>query len=337
MADHFTSAEQWPCILYEATPSLEITQISVSAKDSFGIDKCQLSGGERFWKTLVYEEDWGFVENKLRELQELDSISFMHRVLNQAGLPIWVAHCVKSDIGKDRTVLRGCISPISNDKRLYNLNQTLVTRFIHKLGNHFQLLNLVFASMRKTLPESRDTEVILDTLDKAAEMTRAFAESIQIPSCPSEIQIAEVLKTVIESKRALLDDKGISLEENYAESVDRVRLQGDLTQLEAALDHVFTDLADSADPGSSIRIAASLATHPLEAVVAKFEFVLRPNAAASKGQHQIEPRKEHDSLRMTLAAHLIEMHGGLVRISKKEIHERMVEISLPVRFSQSEL
>jgi hypothetical protein len=65
--------------------------------------------------------------------------------------------------------------------------------------------------------------------------------------------------------------------------------------------------------------------------------VLRPNAAASKGQHQIEPRKEHDSLRMTLAAHLIEMHGGLVRISKKEIHERMVEISLPVRFSQSEL
>jgi hypothetical protein len=109
--------------------------------------------------------------------------------------------------------------------------------------------------------------------------------------------------------------------------------------LEAALDYVFADLSDSADPGGSIHIAASLSTHSLDDLIAKFEFVLRPNErlvnalAAGTRSHRL-PKKEHDSLRMTLATHLVEMNGGLLRISKSEIHERTIEIWLPVRFSQ---
>jgi hypothetical protein len=80
------------------------------------------------------------------------------------------------------------------------LDQEIVARFIHKLGNHFQLLNLVVSSLKKSLPNSRDNEILQETLDKAIDLTRTFSDCNQTPSLASDVQLLDVIKAAAESR-----------------------------------------------------------------------------------------------------------------------------------------
>jgi hypothetical protein len=64
-------------------------------------------------------------------------------MVNSSGLPVWVSHSLTKDLANGTPIIRGCLAPIGNDKRVHALDQNVISRFVHKLGNHFQLLTLV--------------------------------------------------------------------------------------------------------------------------------------------------------------------------------------------------
>ena len=119
------------------------------------------------------------------ELEIRGAVSFVHRIADVFGLPIWFTHSLRKITRQGETCLYGCLVPIQGRSRIFALNPDTVARFIHKLGNHFQLLNLVASSLKKALPDSREHEILDQTLDNAIDLTRIFSDCNQVPSLTS--------------------------------------------------------------------------------------------------------------------------------------------------------
>jgi hypothetical protein len=160
-----------PCVLYECNSAFQITRISSNASEIIRIRPEDLIGTRAFWEERVLREDSAALTEKLNELETSGSASVIHRIIDNRGLPVWVAHTVRR-VTDQNEVIRGCIIPISGEKRVQDLDRGVISRFVHKIGNQFQLLNLVINSLRKVLPESRETELLQQTVEKAIELTR---------------------------------------------------------------------------------------------------------------------------------------------------------------------
>jgi hypothetical protein len=328
--------KHFPCILYEANAAFEVNQVSANIQELLGIECELVVGCQDFWTDWLFDRDWSFIEAKLKELETANFVSFVHRILNGAKLPIWVSHSVKKVEVDGNLVLRGCLTPILNDQRVLGLDQTLITRFVHKLGNHFQLLNLVVGSLKKGLPDTRESAILFETLDKAAELTRAFADCVQLSSWRSKIQLGELLRAAMDVQRTAFKAKGVSLQEHYDERLDGACLSGDPFLLETAVNHVIADSLDAAQVGGSVRFSGWIDEKLPSSSVARLQLVqtLRLNTAGEPSGLPLSHRGEHDALSMTLAMRVIEMHGGILRIAHTECNEKAVEISLPVLLSE---
>jgi hypothetical protein len=90
----------------------------------------------------------------------------------------------------------------------------------------FSYLRL-FNSLRKTLPELRETEILQDTVEKAIELMRTFSDCNQLPSWMSEVQLFEVLKAAGASRRASFLAKKVALKEQFDHVLEDVTMVGD--------------------------------------------------------------------------------------------------------------
>lgn len=323
------TSKRLPCVLYEATMSLEVASVTDGVGDLLGRDREAILSSHSFWRDCLFECDLPAIEEKLAALKSVDCVSFVHRMLNASRLPIWVSHSIVKDQGCEEPSLRGCLVPILDDRRIYSLDQTLLDRFVHKLGNHFQLLNLIMGSLKKDLPRTRDSEILLETLDKAAELTRTFAEANQVTSWMPEVEIAEVLKGVLESHRSLVLEKGVLLGERIDEELSRAKLSGDPFLLEAALSHIFMEVLDAAHNGEAISVTSTVAQLSASAGVAKLRFQL-DRGLNNCDRSDANAKKNHDGMAIPLAARFVEMHGGLLSTERVPSGIKMVEVSLPV-------
>ena len=84
----------------------------------------------------------------------------------------------------------------------------MISSFIHKLGNHFQLLNLAFDSMCKSGADADDVNLIQEALEKSVSMTRAFSEYIQEPAWVPAFEFLEMIDAAIKIQVQLLSIPG---------------------------------------------------------------------------------------------------------------------------------
>ena len=329
------SLKAMPCVLYESESSFALTYVSESIFDLLGFHRDAVIGWCSFWRERILDEDFALFEEKHRELVASGSTSFIHRMVNSSGLPVWVSHSLRKDLVNGTTLIRGCLVPIGRDKRVYALDQNVISRFVHKLGNHFQLLTLIINSLRKTLPESRETQILQDTVEKAIELTRMFSDCNQLPSWMSEIQLFEVLKAATASQRASFLAKRVVFQEQLDQVLEDMTIMGDPFLLEVAFGQVLENALDATGVGGVVKFDAKVEVCNTGSSVARLR-VTYPGRGAPGDELPdtrlplVSSKKNYDGLGLSVATRFIEMHGGLLRIKSHQDEGTEVEISLPL-------
>ena len=334
------SGNDLPCVLFEAKPSLEIVSVSDSVTNLLGMNWMSVVHQPRFFHERVAAEHRSLFQEKLEELEHSGSVSFCHRFLQGSGLPVWVSHSLRKIDCNGETVIRGCLVPISGTSRLFSLEQEVVSRFIHKLGNQFQLLNLVVASLENSLPKSRESEVLQEALDKAIELTRVLSDCNQIPSWVSEVQLLEVMRAAAESRFNEFAAMGVRLQTNFKGIPDDATVLSSPYLLDTAFGHILQNALEATSSGGTVEFGG-------------LEFNASPKVASlyvkdngcgipASEQDQVflpffTTKKGRDGLGLTVAWRFVEIHGGALQIKSLEGEGTEIAILLPLERKQDAL
>jgi len=323
-----------PCVIFEAKPSLEIISVSKSVTDLLGLNNEAVIGRPQFWQERVAAQDWPLFQQKLSELESRGAVSFIHRIADVFGLPIWFTHSLRKVERKGETSVHGCLIPIYGEPRILALDQETVARFIHKLGNHFQLLNLVVNSLKKSLPDSRENELLQETLDKAIDLTRIFSDCNQTPSLASQVQLLEVMKAAAESRVSQFAANGVRLQMNFEEIPDDATIASDQFLLETTLGHILQNALEAVGGTGNVEVGGCLIRDGLRGAARIYVRDTGCGIPAREVQQVTLPffstKKGHDGMGLTVASRFIELHGGTLRIKSGEGVGTEVEILLPI-------
>src|SRR5215467_1999580 len=328
--------ESLPCVLYECNAAFEFTYVSENISELFGLESNELIGTPLLSDQRIPIEDLVLLSNRLSELEHPNKrTSLMHRMLTRRGLPFWVAHSLwKADLN-GAIVIRGCIVPMDYNGRLHSSEQAVISRFVHKIGNHFQLLNLVVNSLKRTLPESKETSILQETLDKAIEITRSFSDYNQLPTCLSRVELMDILQAAVVARRSSFEKKGIAFDSQIHASANSAVIQADPYLLELAIEHVLQNALEATEAGGQVTLEARVTCSGDSASMASVSITdsgcgIDENAMANVLVPFFTSKKNHDGLGLSMASRFIEMHGGILRVTSVEGKGTKVEMVLPM-------
>lgn len=326
-----------PCVVYECTNSFEITYVSPNTIELINVSEARLIGTRAFSQERVFSLDVDLLTEQLSDLQSYGFVSFLHRLVDDCGLPVWVAHSLRTvGTGQDG-FLSGCLIPIRGDTRFLEHDHSALSRFIHKIGNHFQLITLLMNPIKRTVPpDCKETEILEQTVEKSIDLTRAFSEYSQWPSGRSEIEVWDFLNAVIPSRVSLFSEAGISLEVSIEDALRGVLIMGDAGLLESAISNVLQNALESTQSQGRVSVKAKL-----EKSLANSARVLTIRFADSGcgikcqdmdkvGMAFYSTRKDRNGLGLSMATRFVGLHGGSCRIDSWEGKGTEVTMSLPV-------
>jgi signal transduction histidine kinase len=328
-----------PCVLYECSAALRIIRVSPNAAELIGVRPEEIIGTRTFWEDRVLPEDRGLLSAKLAELEVSDSASIIHRIIDSRGLPLWIAHSFRRVPTGASNILHGCIIPLRGEKRVQDVDRGIVSRFVHKIGNHFQLLNLVVNSLRRGLPESKEAEVLRQTVEKAIELTRTFSDYCQGPTWLSEVDLAEVLNAAIITRKSSFHQRGVELEVKIEDSVRGLAIQGDAFLLESAIAGILQNALEATDSGGRVVLAVNVEFGENDyGSVAKVRVVdtgcgIQEPDLSGVTVPFFSSKKGHEGLGLSMASRFIEMHGGVLRIDSVKGKGTAVDIILPTNIA----
>ncbi|HEU4344941.1 MAG TPA: ATP-binding protein [Candidatus Binatia bacterium] len=328
-----------PCVVYECNLSLQLTYLSPNAHELIGIHPRSLLGTRAFWDERLLPEDLRLLCEKIEALKESDSASVLHRIIDDQGLPIWTSHGFRRLAATHSEVIRGCIVPLRNDPRIQDLQHSAVARFIHKLGNHFQLQKLIINSLQKSLPDSRETAVLDETVEKAIDLTRIFSEYCQSPTVVPIIDFCELIHSALLTRRASFAWKEIRLDQRLDDSLRGVMVHGDAYLLELALGSVLDNAFEATSKGGAIALQAKAELSEDNRSVVRLAVSDSGPGIEEKDAAQVTvpfftSKKNHDGLGLSMAVRFIEMHGGLLTIKRGQKHGTEVQITLAAETSR---
>jgi len=323
-------------VLYECNAAFEFTYVSENISELFGLESSELIGNSLLSDQRIPIEDLVLLSNRLGELEHPNKkTSLMHRMLTRHGLPFWVAHSLWKVGLNDAIVIQGCIVPMDYNGRLHSSEQAVVSRFVHKIGNHFQLLNLVVNSLKRTVPESRETLMLQETLEKAIELTRGFSDYNQAPACLSRVELKDILQTTTMTRKSSFEKKGIAFDSQIHESVNGAVIQADPYLLELAIGHVLQNALEATEAGGHVTLQARVKCSD-DSVSATTISIrdsgcgIDENALGNVVVPFFTSKKNHDGLGLSMASRFIEVHGGILRITSAQGKGTVVEMVLPM-------
>jgi signal transduction histidine kinase len=325
-----------PCVLYECNAAFEFTRVSENISELLGLDSTELIGSRLLSDQRVPPEDLILLSKKLEELEHVNTkTSLMHRILDRRGLPLWVAHRFWKATLDNTPVVRGCIVPMDYNGRLNTSEQAVISRFVHKIGNHFQLLNLVINSLKRTVPESKELLLLQETVEKAIEHTRGFSDYNQIPTYLSRVELADMLQSTAMTQRSLFEKKGITFESEIHGSVSGAIIQADPYLLELAIGHVLQNALEATESGGRVALHARVKCSGDSASTASISVIdsgcgIDEHALKNVSAPFFTSKKNHEGLGLSMASRFIEIHGGLLRITSARGKGTEVEIVLPM-------
>ena len=137
---------EFPCIVYEADNSLRILRASANVQELVGIARERMIGVSWLFDEGVVPADRGLLKQKVLELGRSGKASLMHRLIDDGGRIARVAHSLQKVSGPRQDKVRGTIIPLAmSDGRGATIDVGIVSKFLHKIGNHFKILTRLAA------------------------------------------------------------------------------------------------------------------------------------------------------------------------------------------------
>jgi hypothetical protein len=325
-----------PYLLYRSDTAFKPSYVSPNSPTLLGVAAENFVGNPHIWEQIIPECDQEKVFEKFKELDSSAKISCVHRIVNDFGVPTWVSHQVIAVFDNGAPSLCGFIAPIAGGDLSRLLEPSIISSFIHKLGNYFQLLNLAFNSLRKGMADVDDVNVLQEALDKSVIMTRAFSEYSQEPAWVPAFEFLEVIDAAIKSSSSAFMDSQVEVQRDWDPHLEGLSISGDPYLLELAIRAIFENAIEATNKSGQIKFQVSVHSHG--GVPAALKLLVGDNGigiAASNLSKVMLPffstKTNHVGLGLCMASRFVEMHGGNLKIKSSIEKGTEVLMLLPLK------
>jgi signal transduction histidine kinase len=325
-----------PAVVYECNESLAVTRITANTNQLLGLDPQGLLGRRSIWGEQLHPADGDSLVAMVDGLASGQIASSTHRLLDQRGLPVWVSHSFKRVASAKGDLLRGCIVPIPKENSTQVLDPTIVPQFVHKLGNHFQLINLLVGNMRRSGIAANDIDVLQQALDEAVDFTRTFLNYALAPDSSSEFDLSEILKAVIQVMLPSFTEKQVSLNNLVDVYFSGALVVGDPFLLEAAFTAILQNALDACNAKGQVSVSGKVERRQAgcglsaRVVFADSGCGMEREDLARAVEPFVSSRRDRSGLGLAMASRITEQHGGVLQITSVVGKGTQVEIALPV-------
>lgn len=332
-------SDEFPCVFYEADELLKVLRVSGNVHDLIGIKREQLIGVSWLFEEAVAPADRALLQLKLAELNGSGVNSLIHRLVDDRGRIVRVAHSLRRVTIDGQSRIRGNLLPlIVCDAGGMAVDVELVSKFIHKIGNHFQLLNLMLDSMRHKGSILKDLELVQETTENAIDLTQMFSSYLEQPQLSTNVNLSEVIETAVESRAPNCRAKQIEIAFSDDGIAADATIYGDVAFLDLALGAILDNAINASPTGGVILVEISAPPEiPVNGIVRTIIVRIMDNGSgipADQIEKILEPfhpmRPGHDGIALSLACRYIEMHGGLSQIHSCEGKGTDFEITFPI-------
>lgn len=324
-----------PWVVYELAPDFAVRAISLNTASLIGIQPDLLQGKRSLWDERLLPEDRCYVLARFAQIQPGEIALEQHRLIDDHGLPVWVMHQFQK-VGKTGDVsIRGFIVPIPNENRAKSLDSGVISHFIHKIGNHFQLINLLIGALKRSGASTGEIESLQDTVDRAIEFTRAFSQYSQLPVYLN-VDLGEVLRTAYQSMAPHFGEKGIAYHLEGQESLQGAALNGDPFLLDLAFNAVIQNALDATPSSGEVLLSAGRESSGRHArsiakiCVADNGSGMGVEILTKASTPFFSSKPDRNGIGLSMAIRIFENHGGLLNISSQHGRGTRVEILLPL-------
>jgi len=332
--DEFPST--MPCVIYECRSDRKVMRVSSNSSELLGISPMLLIGNRSLFEDRLPEADRRALISRFEQLSPGNVTSLNHRITDERGLHVWVAHSLRKVASGTGFFVHGCLIPISIEIWGRNIDAVSVAEFVHKLGNHFQLINLLLGSLRRVGRELPEISQLQQSVDRTVEFTRSFASYSQGPSCRSEIQLDELVDDAIKSCTASFAEKNVAVNNLLQRALTGIVIKGDPHFLDLAFGSVLQNAFDATGSGDSVNISANI-RKTQSGLSASVEIIVRDTGSGMDQETLTQAtvpfftsRRERDGLGLSLAARIFELEGGVLTVSSEELRGTVVTILLPI-------
>lgn len=330
---------EFPCVFYEADELLKVLRASGNVYDLIGIQREQLIGVSWLFEEAVVPADRALLQLKLAELNNSGVTSLIHRLVNDSGRIVKVAHSLSRVTIDGQSIIRGNLQPlIVSDAGGIAVDVELVYKFIHKIGNHFQLLNLMLDSLRHKGSIIKDLELVQETTENAIDLTQMFSSYLEQPQLSTNVNLSELLETVLECRAPNCRAKQVEIAFSEDGIGADATIYGDVAFLDLALGAILDNAINASPTGGKILVEISAPPEiPVNGIVRTI--IVRviddglgiPADQIEKIREPFHPmRPGPDGIALSLACRYIEMHGGLSQIHSCEGQGTDFEITFPI-------
>ena len=326
-----------PAVVYECDSGLNITCLSSNSRLLLGLDPQKMFGPEGLWQGKYFLDDREMLIALIAKLKCGQSTSMTHRIINECGLPVWVSHGIRKALTAQGEVLRGCILPLPHESCTQKVDAEIIPQFVHKIGNHFQLINLLVGNLCASKPQVAELEKLQLAIDETVDFIRTLLDYAQTPDCPTEIEVSEILNVVIEMMRPVCQEKKVSLCNSCDFGMNNSALIiGDPALIERALSAIVQNAFDAVTEAGQIEINAYREQHPsyLDGCA---HIVISDNGCGIDEQvftRAVVPffttKHGRSGLGLSTASRIIEQHGGTLRIETTTGRGTQVHVVLPL-------
>jgi signal transduction histidine kinase len=325
-----------PSVIYECAADLTVMTVSRNSAELIGVRPEKLLGNRILWDERLFAEDRQGLVSRIGRLRPGEAVSETHRIIDDQGLPVWVSHSVRKLTNETDAALRGCIIPLPASFHSKCLDSGVISEFVHKIGNHFQLINLLIGSLRRGVRPVNEIETLQEIVDRAVEFTRAFMHYSQSPAGLLEVDLGEILRTVIHSNAPFFVERKIVFKDLIQESLNGALIYGDPVLLDLAFRAILQNALDATKSGDRVVIGGQ---HYLTCLAGQLEArILITDSGYGMESDFLEKamspfftsKPNRDGLGLSTAVRIVESHGGRLHISSDKGHGTEVEITLPI-------
>lgn len=328
--------EDFACVVYEADENFQITHMSANASELLGIEPKRWLKTTSLYEDRVALPDRSSVKTRLNALRISETAAFVHRLIDDEGTSITVAHALKRFEGG----YRGSLIPVDPVKPAgASVDIEVVSEFIHKIGNHFQLLNLMFDSFRRNGANPNNLTALQQTAEAAIGLTRNFSNYLQPLPLATAVNLPELVESVVDEKRDWSSDKSVAIElRSHLPTGEPVIVSGDGAFLGQAIGAIIENAIEATPANGSVLVELGPVPQPSTGVGLASITVrivdsgpgLSEEQAKKAGQPFHTTKAGHDGLGLSRATRCINLHGGLIQYCSVERRGTEVNIVLPV-------
>ena len=339
LTEHDWATGGWPCVFYEADEFLSVLRISPNCHAVMGIEPNDIIGSKFLLEGAVVPADRALLKETLRLLEKDGKGCVVHRLVDDKGRVLTVTHGLTRFRVDNQNFIRGSILPLPvlNGRDIAS-NSALVAKFIHRLGNQFQLLNLVVDSMRCSTSIAQDLELIQETTTKAVDLTRLLSDFLQQPAFTLDVKLSEVLQAAVDSRLAMGRAKDVVITVHSDDRFRQVRVGADPGLLELAFGAVIDNAISVSAEGGEISIDVSTLEKVPGSYAARSLTVRVTDSGSGFTAGEIDAvvdplqgaQTDSDRIGLGLASRYIDMHGGLLRIQSSPGCGTVVIVELPM-------